>query len=69
MPLGMEVGLSQGDFVRWGPSPPKFSARVYYSYCDFVRTLHIRYWLVQVQVLVLYAFYFRTFNRTQSVPI
>jgi len=27
--------------VRWGPSPlPKFSAHVYYSYCDFVRTLH-----------------------------
>jgi len=21
MPLGMEVGLSLGDFVRWGPSP------------------------------------------------
>ena len=47
--------------VRWGPSPPpKFSAQVYYSYCDFVRTLHSRYWFVQVQVqvLVLYAFYF-----------
>jgi len=88
MPLGMEVGLSTGDFVldgdptprpqkggetpyfwpmfivakqldgsrctwhgerpqprrlcvKWGPSPPpKFSAHVYYSYCDFVRTLH-----------------------------
>jgi len=27
--------------VTWGPSPPpKFSAHVYYSYCDFVRTLH-----------------------------
>ena len=22
MPLGMEVGLSPGDCVRWGPSPP-----------------------------------------------
>jgi len=45
--------------VRWGPSPPpKFSAHVYYSYCDFVRTLHSRYWFVQVHVLVLYAFYF-----------
>ena len=22
MPLGMEVGLSPGNFVRWGPSPP-----------------------------------------------
>ena len=30
-------------FVRWGPSsPPKFSAHVYYNYCDFVRTLHRR---------------------------
>ena len=52
--------------VRWGPrSPPqkgggapKFSALVYYSYCDFVRTLHSSYWFVQVQLLVLYAFYF-----------
>jgi len=62
MPLGVEVGLSPGDCVRWGPSPPplKFSAHVYYSYCDFVRTLHNahRYWFVQVQVLVFYAFYF-----------
>jgi len=40
MPLGMEVGLSPGDCVRWEPSPPKFSAHVYYGYCDFVRTLH-----------------------------
>jgi len=58
MPLSMiELGLC----VRWGPSPsPKFSAHVYYSYCAFVRTLHSRYWFVQVQVqvLVLYAFYF-----------
>ena len=36
MPLGMEVGLRPGDFVRWGPSPypkssgaPHFSAHVY----------------------------------------
>ena len=50
MPLGMEVGLSPGDSVRWGPSPPhKFLAHVYYSYCDFVRTLHSRYCFVQVQ--------------------
>ena len=41
MPLGVEVGLSPGDFVLDGdPAPPKFSAHVYYSYCDFVRTLH-----------------------------
>jgi len=30
----------RGLCVRWGPNPPKFSAHVYYSYCDFVRTLH-----------------------------
>ena len=29
----------RGLCVRWGPSP-KFVAHVYYSYCDFVRTLH-----------------------------
>jgi len=29
-----------GLCVRWEPNPPKFSAQVYYSYCDFVRTLH-----------------------------
>jgi len=35
MPLGMEVGLSPGDCVRWGPSPspkgsraPEFSAQM-----------------------------------------
>jgi len=42
-----------------GGGAPKFSAHVYYSYCGFVRTLHSRYWFVQVQVLVLYAFYFQ----------
>jgi len=47
----------RGLCVRWGPSlPPKFSAHVYYSYYDFVRTLHSHYWFVQV--LVFYAFYF-----------
>jgi len=29
-------------------TPPQFSAHVYYSYCDFVRTLHRHYWFVQV---------------------
>jgi len=29
----------RGLCVRWGPSPPKFSAHIYYSYCDFIRTL------------------------------
>jgi len=53
----------RGPCVRWGPTPtPTFSANVYYSYYDFVRTLHNahRYWFVQVQVqvLVFYAFYF-----------
>ena len=48
----------RGLCVRWGPSPPKFPVHVYYSYCDFVRPLHSRYWFVQVQVLVLYALYF-----------
>jgi len=54
MVLGMEVGLSPVDFVLDGDQPPKFSAHVYYSYCDFVRTLHSvrRYWFVQVQVQV-----------------
>jgi len=28
----------RGLCVRWGPSPPKFLAHVYYSYCNFVRT-------------------------------
>ena len=43
MPLGMELGLSPGDLVLDGDPaapPPKFSAYVYYSYCDFVTTLH-----------------------------
>ena len=63
MPLGMEVGLIPGDFVLDGDQPPKFSAHIYYGYCDFVRTLHntqLFGWFVQVQVqvLVLYVFYF-----------
>ena len=41
-----------------------------YSYCDFVRTLYSRYWLVQVQVLVpIYSIFRKKFNRTRSVPI
>ena len=42
MLLGMELGLSPGDFVLDGDPAlrPKFSAHVYYSYCDFVRTSH-----------------------------
>jgi len=30
----------RGLCVRWEPSSPKFSAHVYHSYCDFVKTLH-----------------------------
>ena len=39
--LGTEIGLGPGDFVLNGePSPPpKFLAHVYYSYCDFIRTV------------------------------
>ena len=48
----------RGLCVRWGPSPPKFSAHVYYRYCDFVRTWHRRYWFVQVQVVVRYSYAF-----------
>ena len=46
--------------VRWGFSPPQFSAHVYYSYCDFVRTLHRRTALLvrSSLSLVFYAFYF-----------
>jgi len=41
MSLLMDVGLIPGDFVLdGGPSLPKFFTHVYYSYCDFVRTLH-----------------------------
>jgi len=39
--LGMVIGLSPGDFVLdENQVPHKFSAHVYHSYCDFVRTLH-----------------------------
>jgi len=63
MDVTWDGGSSQprGLCVRWVPSPPpKFSAQVYYNYCDFVRKLHSRYCLVQVRVLVLvfYAVYF-----------
>jgi len=61
----------RGLCVRWGPSlAANFLAHVYYSYCDFIRTLHNHYWFVQVQVLVFYAVLFlEKFNSTQSVPI
>ena len=60
----------RGLCVRWGPSLPlNFSVHVYYSYCGFVRTLHYRYWLVQVPLF--YAFYFqkKCLILLKSVPI
>jgi len=61
MPLGMEVGLSPGDFVLDAdPAPPlnfwpMFIIVIVISleHC----TMHSRYWFVQVQVLVFYVFY------------
>jgi len=56
MPLGMDVGLSPGDCVRWEPSPPKFRPMfiivivISLEHC----TKHSRYWFIQVQVQVLY---------------
>ena len=62
MPLGKEVGLGPGHIVLDGDPTPKFSAHVYYSYCDFVRTLHRRKALLvcssSSSSLVFYAFYF-----------
>ena len=63
MPLGMELGLSRGDFVLDGEPAalplnfrPMFIIDIVISleHC----TMHSRYWFVQVQVLVFYAFYF-----------
>jgi len=50
--LGVEVGLRPGDFVLDGdPAPlPKTGMESPKFYC--------RYWYIQVQVLLLYAFYF-----------
>jgi len=55
MPLGMEVGLSPGDFVLDGdPAPLSFRLMVIIvivillEHCTGVR----RYWFVQVQVQV-----------------
>jgi len=39
----------RGLRLRWEPRPPKFSTHVYYSYCDFVRTLH------KAQSLLIYS--------------
>ena len=62
MKLGVQVGLGPGDFVLDGDPtpPPNFSAHVYSSYCNFVRTLHKRKALLvcSSSSLVFYAFYF-----------
>ena len=65
MPLGMDVGLSPGDFncVRWGPGPLKFQPMFIIAIVISLEhcTMHIHYWFVQVQVqvLVFCAFYFQ----------
>ena len=68
--LGMQVCLGLGHIVldgdparlpqKGGGASPKFSDHVYYSYCDFVRTLHRRKALLvcSSSSLVFYAFYF-----------
>jgi len=71
MPLGVEIGLSPGDFVLDGDPAlsPKFSADVYYSYCDFVITLQSLLVCSSSSSSILCILFFRKFNRTQSVPI
>jgi len=71
MPLGMELSLSPGDFVLDGIQPPKFSAHVYYSYCDFVRTLHNAqsFGFSSSSFSILCILFLEKFNRTQSVPL
>jgi len=53
MALGMELGLGQGDFVLDGDpaAPPQKGWRS-------PPNLYCRYWYIQVQVLLLHAFYF-----------
>ena len=75
MPLGMEVGLSPGDFVLDGkPAPPlnfqpMFIIVIVISLAHW--TKHCRYWFIQVEVQVLYSLHsiLETFNRTHAVPI
>jgi len=70
MPLGMEVRLSQGDFVLDG-DPASLIFRPMFIIVTVISlehcTMHSRYWFVQVQVQV----YRKKFNRTgtQSVPL
>ena len=75
MPLGMEVGVSPGDFVLdRDPAPPEFSAHVYYSYCDFVRTLQNAQFVTLLicsssSYSILCILFLEKVNRTQSVPL
>jgi len=77
MPLGMEVDLGPGYFVLDGdPAPPaKFSAHVYYTYCDFIRTLHNAQSLLVCSSsssgfsILCILFLEKKFNRAQSVPL
>jgi len=76
MSLGMEVGLRPGDFVLDGDPapPPKFSAHVYYSYCDFVRRLHNAQSLMVCSssswsFSILCIVFLHKSNRAQSVPL
>ena len=63
MALGMEVGLSPGDFVLDG-DPTRLNFRPMFIIVIVISlehgTMHSRYWFVQVQVqvLVFYVFYF-----------
>ena len=64
MVLGMEVGLSPGDFVLDGDPDPRLNFRPMFIIVIVISLEHFtgvrRYWFVQVQVqvLVFYAFYF-----------
>ena len=72
IPLGMEVGLSPGDFVLNGnPTPLNFRPMfiivivILLEHC----TKHSRYWFIQVQVQVLYLciLFLEKVNRTHAV--
>jgi len=58
MPLGMEVGLSPGDFVLDG-NPALLNFRPMFIIVIVILlehcTKHSRYWFIQVQVQVLYS--------------
>jgi len=65
----------RGLCVRWGPSPPpKFSAYVYYTYCNFIRTLNNEQSLLvcsssSSSSSTLCILFLEKFSCTQSVPI